>query len=576
MTRSNKILSAVFNKFEGISAPSAGGNGAKLTDVLNFRVNENGCLEKRSGYKTLVKLTNTIRASWSGSFNGTFTCIFIYSNIVSSISPTSGAISNIGSIYSTVGSISIFHYENALYIKDQYYLYKVTDTIVKTTGYIPLYGKDWGTSFYGEVNEPLNILNRYARISYKVSSPYTAMLPTKHPVKSIIALYRNGSLVDSSGYEFDVDFNTINVQDISVGDTFLAYVEYTDATDETTAIFTDSAKTVVFGGGIDNRVCLWGSSTEPNSLLINTYVSHADLTEAKKINTLCDRLYFTDASKISVGDGKGIIKAVMNHYDKLLILTENNAWMTDSFTTGTNSFQAMNINSSVGCYSATGYTKAGSFPISIGKHGLYKWVYKSTSPGEFQAVCISKPISHYINSGYLKTSLIYYHASKNELWLCNPRDVGIAWIYNLSNDTWVRFSNIHSTGFFDANGNLGIYYNSYIFVFNDTLSQDNYVGTVSNVIGKIESEYLNFGSVTPKRLSSASVWGDIGENNVKLALMCETGEQVSYVAVADGTSDSSTRRLHSGRFRSLKLWLSVAGEAGQLIKGVKIRAKQKQ
>lgn len=550
-------------------------SGGSLSEIVNFHLTRGGDLEKRSGYRLLSKMSSSVRACWSGTVKGTYTCIFACGAYVFSVNVSTGAITKIGNLATSSGHLSFFLYEGELYVKDSVTLLKLYDT--SSIGYVPLYGKNWGTSYYGEVYQPLNLMHRRVRISYSIPTTHTAMLPTKHPVKTIYALYRNGVLVDPTGYVFDADFNTINVQDISSGDKFVAVLEYTTAIDDTfTSAFSSSVRSAVVGGGVGQRICVWGSSAAPHSMLVSSPVSADDLKQATGVGITCNTLYFPREGQVTTGNGRGEIKAVISHYDRLLVFGEYEAWMTDSVISEGNSIKLMSINANVGCFSATGYTKAGDLPITVGRHGIYKWVYRSGGSAGFEAVCISDPIASSLGKVFFGTCSVYHDPLRNEVLFNSTRGDGNVFVYNLDTEGWTKFTNVPAINFFDGGGITGFFRSQHVFLFDETIDTDcgNTGETTTAVNAYVITPLITFGTELPKRLTSFTLSGDLNGNSAVYTVSADNGKGVRR-AILDSTEavhSSISQRLGFRRIRSFKVSVGASRGTGITIHDFSIKA----
>lgn len=568
MARSYKSLTAHFENFKGIEPSSCATKKESLQEILNFHIRANGTLEKRCGYKILAKMPSTVRAMWSGMLNGSFTCIAVCGSSVYSVNTASGSTTKLCNISANKGNVSIFLFEGELYVKDILSVTRITSA--SSVGYIPLYGKDWGTSYFGEVYQPMNLMHRMVRISYVIPTSHTAMLPTKYPVESIYSLHRNGVLVDPSTYTFDQTFNTINVQNISTADRFVAVVTFAESVAEPLSdVFKESWKTAVFGGGTAQRLCVWGSLSAPHSMLTSTYVSPEELDEARSVFPNCNQLYFTRSSLLTTGNGRGELRAVISHYDRLLALTEYEAWMSDSVISEESKIGLMNINSSIGCYSSTGYTKVGDLPISVGKNGFYQWVSRSAGRDGFVAEKISvAPISD-IAAATMQSYGVFFDPYNNELLFYSSKSgVGDVWVYSLSSQGWSKFTNIDATGFFDNGSAIGFYKGNLLFIFDSTMYLDvSATGASVPVEAIVTSNLLNLGDDRPKKPISFSLKADVpgyiiaiitndvgntvteefsnttSDAHVILKKRLDIG-RVSYVRVAIGSLDNKAATIH--------------------------------
>ena len=578
MAKSKYSSSVYFDGFEGIDLRKCHNGKESVALVENFRISEDGSLKKRCGYKPIIRTIGLIRALWSGKLDGTDICFYLSGARIYTFDVSTATQSLIGSVSTSSGSADFFYYKDGLYLKDASNIYKITaDSVTVMEGYVPLYGRDWSTSVAGEIYQPLNLLHRKARISYKVPETHTAMLPTGKPVSSIVSLHRNGTLVPADTYSLDARYNTINVQDISAGDQFVAVVEFEAEDNALLNRLKSSPYSAVYGGVKDNRLFFWGSESAPNSIFASSYVSAEDLEQSEALCPQHGHLYFTEKNQFVVGDGKSAVTAITRHYDRLLIFTENDAWLANAPITENEDFPTMNINTLAGCASKRGAVLAGNDPITVGNHCIFKWTADTDELNESNAYSISDGISPLLEKSFFKNAAVFHDTRRNEILFHDTQDSGFVWVYNTLNKAWVKFSNIPATRFFDSDGELCFYHEYYIYRFFDDLDKDiDPNGTEFNITAKFKSGILSFDTTDPKRLSAIKVIGDLQNSPLDITLICDTGEAVPISVSGSDKHTVSVKRLSSGRFTNLDLSLTSNGKAAQTIYCLKIDARFKQ
>lgn len=577
MATSNKALRVEFDGFKGIDIPASHSGRACIKDITDFRIRDDGSLEKRSGFNPLYTNSSySVRAAWSLKIGGVLKCYVLCGMRLYELDLETNTATYMG-IVSNSGNIpTLFHYKDTAYINTASHIYKIASPPKKMPGYIPLYGKDWGTTRPGEIYQPLNLLNRYARISYVVpSSGYTSMLSTKHPITAIISVQKNGTLLANNSYYFDAEYNTINISDgVSPGDTYVAAVEFGDITSPAYEAFSSAYKSAVVGEMKDSRVFLWGSD-EKNRLYVSTPVSEEDAAESEAALAESGELYFSEENAFLVGDGQKEITAVTQHYDRILIFTDGNVWRASSdFVDG--ELPIMSINSSAGCSMSSSVVLAGNDPVTIGKSSILRWTSDTDERNECNANSISDPIASDLNSSFFQNGISFHDIYRKELWFSEPGGDGTVWIYSIDKDRWFKFSGIPAQGFFDANGKVGFYNGKSVYAFEDDLNTDTLAGSDSSeIVASLKSGILDFGTANGKRLYGIELKGDLGGAPIDLQIDCDTGEQIAFSSSDASQHAMIKERLHSGRFTSATLSLVARGSAGQTVHSVVINAKEK-
>lgn len=569
-------LSLSYEGFGGIGERDAHDGG--IYDIVNLRVRADGSLKKRSGYRAIYNAPDAIRAVWSGYIDGSFVCYFLAGRGIYTLDINTGEARLITSVTETEGHAQFFYFKDNLYLADGGDIYRLRDiSAVSVKGYVPLLGKDWEPGEAGEINEPLNILHRRARISYRVGETVGAYLPTMYPVASIDALYKNGALVDPESYSFDTRFNTINLSGLATGDTLEANVTFEE--DElqaaTRSQLISSRCACIFGGINSSRLFLWGGNAK-NKIFASIYVDERSLEASDARYAGAGPLYFVEGSSFAVGDGRYNVKAVTRHFDRLLILTDGDAWIANAGTTGTEEFPIMNVNSSVGCTAERGVALVGNDPVSIGRHAIYRWTSETDELNECNAYPISAQISDMLDQSFFENARVIYSRRKDELWFADPTADGGVFIYACKRGAWFRFEGIPISDFFDADGEVGFIGGNTFYLFDDALNLD--IDTVGAEDGReIEARLVcsvsDFGNAGYKRLGCAIIRADSLGAKLTLTLKSDRGEQIERSAVGKSAHEVFILNTPSHRFRTLSATLSLSGDAAQTLHGLELETR---
>ena len=572
-TKASSSLSLSYEGFGGIGAKESHNGG--IIDLINLRVCADGSLKKRSGYKAIYSSDKEIRAIWSGYIGGIFECYFLAGRGIYRLDLATGTATIKTSIPESSGKAQFFYFGDYLYLIDGSNMYRLRDSYaISVKGYVPLFGKDWDTGYPGQINEPLNILHRRARITYKVGERVSAYLPTMYPVETINALYKNGELVDAESYEFDPLFNTINISGLATGDELEANVTFAEdeAQSAARAELLSSRNACVFGGINSSRLFLWNGSTK-NKIFSSLYVDEESCAASEARYTGAGPLYFVAGSSFTVGDGRYNVKAVTRHFDRLLILTDGDAWIADSTTTGLEEFPVMSVNSSAGCSSEQAVALIGNDPVSIGRHAIYRWTSDTDEYNECNAYSISEPISDMLGDSFYKNARVFYHRRRDEVWFS---DADCVWIYSPKRDAWFRFGGISAVDFFDGDDEVGFSDGHSLYIFDPSLHSDLLsVGAESGreIAGELVSAICDFGYAGYKRLLQATLKADTQNSELTLTLTTDRGEVIEDTVIGLGYHDVITRRIPSHRFKTLEFRLSMRGEDAQTLHSLEIETR---
>ena len=573
-TNSKQTLSVEYSGFGGIDTRNYHKGG--IQDALNLRILSDGSLQKRRGYRCIQKVAANIRAIWSGVIGGVFSCYYLVGSNVYKLNLQEESSSLVGILSPSTSKVQFFYYRDALYLTDNERIYKIqSDGISAVAGYVPLLGKNWGTGHPGEINEPLNLLHRRARITYKIEEGHSAYLPTLYPVQYIEALYKNGVLLATTDYSFDSRFNTINISNLADGDELVALLTFTRVNEEEKDALLSNTSAYVFGGINNSRLLMWGGEVE-NTIFISTHVSEASLAESKKYFPNSDHFYFCADNHFTVGDGRYSVKAVTRHFDRLLILTEGDTWMADSSSCDQEKVPIMNVNSRVGCCSEDAVISIGNDPVSVGEKAIFRWTSDTDELNDCNAYSISDEISALLPAEFFSNAKVFADRYRGEVWFAQANGDGTAWIYNTAKKAWTRFNNIRTSAFFDANGEVGFINDDKICVFDDEYYSDceNTDGTDEMFItASLKSGIIDFASAKEKRLKYFSCLANLNGSRLNANITTDRGESVNIQLGSKGEHAAYSSRIHSHRHSFLSFTLSMPGSGRQTLQSLKLEAK---
>ena len=502
MSEKKKKDSTVINAFGGVDLTRSYGDVFSARNIENFRILNDGSLEKRCGFRCVGNVGQSIRAVCGSYSNGEFALLALIANKVYSISADLTKMTEIGKISSYGGEAYFFFFRETLYLLDGKNVYEYQDgEFTYVVGYVPLVGKDWPASVPGEINEPRNILNNHARITYVVDSP-SVYLCTRYPVDSVEAVYLNGGLLPESAYRIDDEFNTVVIKELTVGDRVEIFLTYMDGYDDLYSHLCAAKSSVLFGGMGKNRILLCRDG-ETGIIFSSKNVSSDDLNESRRHYPESGILYFPAGYEFEAGDGMSEVQSMLRFGDRVIIFTETDVWMAIPDDEGKDFATTVGVNAEIGCPVADGAVLSDNEPISIGYRALYSW--KTGASGILEAVNISKQIEKELDDDFLRKCGIYYDTARNELWLYHKKRP-IIWIYNTVRKVWYSFTGIIAEKIFDLDGSVAFIRGGNIYVFDESLGSDiDADGSSTPVSAVYTSCYSDLGVAGNKNLRTVGV-----------------------------------------------------------------------
>ncbi len=559
----NALAKVEFDGFGGIDTSKPASLSNNAAKIENFRILPDGSLQRRDCFYGKLDLVRKVKAICRCFVKGKYVFYTIAGPYIYKYDHTSGQVTQLGSIGTGNGRASMFQYMGAVYLIDGREIYEIIDDKLSVvTGYAPLIGKDWGTDGQtGELNEPLNLLNSYARISYSVKDPSAVLLGFPQYVTSVDAITVNGVLVDSSRYYVNWNYFAVSINEMKKDDTVMLYLTVDSSMVKKNEVVKNT-EAYVFGGINNSRVFLWGG-LKKNVVFPSRSVSNASLTESQLIYPNTSKLYFPKDGNFIVGDGNYDVKAVGRHYDRLLIFTEGDTWMADSDISSEDGFSTMRINTAWGCSSMGGVSKAGNDPITISRDRIMRWRSNTDELNDCNAYCISDGISSLLEKDFFTSAIVYEDKYNGEVLFRDPNDVeGRVYVYNTLSSKWYTYLGINANIFFEGPDGLAFVSGGEIYFFDKSLECDKAMDGSSKTVSAVyESNQLDFGMPErSKKFMGINLVGELGENGeleAEITNECETINK-RFIGSRSYLIESFYSRLSSARFRRGSIRLSTS------------------
>ena len=564
-----------YRGFEGVNLKKTHSGDESISLIENFRITDDGSLKKRCGFKEIYKSkesTSPYCASYSTVENGDEVCYFTQGYYVRRYNSATQTVTNIGRVSDDSTNIFFFEYLNSLYICDGEQIYTIkNNSIFRTSFYIPLYGKEWD-NFGGEVNEAPNLLNYKIAISYKLNSNPTSYLYLKGlNVKSIDAVYRNGSPLSKDAYSLNTTYNAVTVTEFAEGDLFFVVLTINpdDSYENQRKALLNSAYASLFPELSKNNLFFWGNDLN-SSIFYSAIVNeeNAAITDKYTTNT---RFYVPLNSYFSVGSDKDRVKSLIRHYDRVLIMTDSSTWITNLTELESNSLRLKNINASIGCVVKNGCARIENTIFSIGKDAIYAWSNDTDELNECNAHSISEPIADLLSEDFFKTCLIHLNYAKREIWLYSPGESRV-WIYSYARRAWYSFSGFSPTAFLEGGDTVRFLEGLTLYAFDESLNADARNGEEVEIVARLKSGELEFNSEQKKKLSSATVRGAFSGGALTLNALLDGQTKIVYSITPSKSHSVIPFRTKSGSFRALSFELIASGKAEQIIHGIELYA----
>ena len=522
-----------------------GARGAPLSDgehtPVNFRIREDGSLEKRCGWRTYdYFVEGNVRGMWQGVLNGNALRFAVCGNSVLFLRDSRRI--TVATLPTTTGNVNFFVYGNTLYLLDgntlrvweeKNYNFRVTE------GYAPLYGSGWDPVRLGMVNEELNIFSNRLRVQYTASQPTTLfMLPFY--AESIDCVKING--VKTSNYTFSSSLDSITLGEAAytVEIAFTMYLDNEAMVDLYAA--TQAHPTQL---GSVERLLLYGTPRGQN-LYMSTPVTTTMHLFSRSCYPNSDRLYFRESDVMIVGDSTNPITTVCRDSQRLLAFHPLGAVSIRFPEDEAPQYSA--LSSVPGCTVRGMDIAVGGNRYVLNSTGLFRLVHDPDSPDEIYStpLGVSLPSD---NPEMLSRLQVAYHPVHDEIWLCDPGDSnGYVRIYQLSGKHLYRFDHIHASRMVTVDGLFGFFSDDEIRVFEEHLTTDG--GETFSATA--ETGWLHFGTPELKKRSLRASLLAYDAAGIVLTLESEHRQcEISHAANAFSEHFLDVR-VPLGRFRLIR------------------------
>lgn len=564
-----------FKKFKGVDQSVISSDEPYADECTNFRIMTDGTLKKRCGFRRQGNLPASVRAFWDGYISGTRYCFALAGSTVYNVNFLSNTHSAVGSVSTSSGKAEFFLYRGSLYLMDGDGIYVYAGgAFMKTMAYIPLYGDGWSPANGGAVNESINYITPYIRVRYLMSSDGDTTFRFPFEVESAYKVYVDGSLRANELLKFGTTKATamLLATDAKKGSEIILYLKLANfATNYPLASVVKCKHSLVHGSADHTRLFFYGYSGNKRRIFRSTFVSDEILAELKKQETNVSNLYFADGCYFDVGEGDGGIKSMVTYDDKIFIFTDGESWYAQC--TSSDKISPVPISNTLGCASEGGAAAVPGGVVTVMATGVYRLNVSGSSKNVFEYKKISDPISKSVTASFLRVASVYYCAPRGELWISkNNGTTDKVWIYD-SAGNWFCFDGIKSNGFAEVNGDVGFWYNTLMFAFEEPFYYDTdySTGASKEIVATWKSKPIDFGKPErKKKLLWATLEANTGDEIVELELFGDNGghSAFDFMGTSSRTINTFSCRPHIGRFRYAQVGVNTGKQPKVRILGI--------
>lgn len=504
----------ILESFEGMGE-SLSMEKKKTSEIINFRILDDGSLEKREGWEEWLTLPDRVLCFWEGSADGEDFCFAVTSDRIFRI--RNGVAEDVGSLPDSTDQVSFFSYRNRVYLLtgQSICIWRPESNCFATAqGYAPLLGVGWHPRTMGKSNEAVNLFCNRARVQYvNVSGETVFHLP-------LFASHIDHVLVDGvSRYDFvlNTPANEVTLQttgaSVEIAFTFHKSYIHSDIIHQSIQSFCD-----VFG---KREKLLLGGSSYGQRVYCAANVPDESLVGSSAIYPESDPLYFRENEILLVGDTLHPMTSFVRERDRVLAFSTR-ALYSIELSTSDDAAECRVLRVGMGCLSRGVSVTADGDPVILNENGVFTLHAPSGSPDAFVATKISATIPELENDTLAKNAIVTSDPSHNEIWIRSKiADDSRVWIYNVTRRKWYCFDGIRADLFCAINGRVGFVCGERICRFDESLCTDQ--GEPFEAV--FRTPYLSFGD--PEQV----------KRGLRFSIKCETGGNLFHVLL-----ESETRR----------------------------------
>lgn len=294
-------------------------------------------------------------------------------------------------------------------------------------GYIPKVYISTSPNGSGTMFEHINLLNGKRHQTFNGDGESKSFQLAEKNILSVDKIILNGNEITTG---FTIDLNSGTVTFYKAPTEAMDNVDiYWTATNGDRHFIEKMKAGIIFGGGVDTRVFLYGNENEPNRIRYSAIADNFPSVE-----------YFPGVNQVDVGPNNFSVTDLRRHYDRLLITTNKpEAYymtldMIDVEGETTTSLQTFPLNEAHGNVAFHQGQVIDNDPVTIDKDAIIRW--KSTNVrDERNMKDISQKIKLDLIGINLKNAKTLDYQSQNQLWVALSNKI---YIYNYANDTFSR------------------------------------------------------------------------------------------------------------------------------------------
>ena len=288
-------------------------------------------------------------------------------------------------------------------------------------------------------------------------------------------------------------------------------------------------------------------------------------------------IYVTEGDDFVLGSGIHAVTGACRHYDRTLIFTGSDTWMTRGSFSNESTPEIVPINTTFGCTDTQAVGVLGNSPLTVQDNKVLLWSSQTDERDECNARVISSPVKEFLSRKETDGIAMFVYQDKQEVWLYRPASEERILVWQDTVKAWTSFDGFVPETLFVFDGQLGFSQGDAVFLFDGTRTSDVLSdGTEQGIRCVYEGQYFDFGTPRAKgNVCRGVVIADCGADELQLTLESDKGHR-SLITMQGERSPVSVmmRRAYVGRFRQLRAGVIAQGKGTLRLYGIKIAVKR--
>ena len=367
-TTEEKIFS--IQKWLGLNQAGDGDTNLKMgeaSEMVNFRVTNDGALKKRPGMKALHDFGGEINGAWHGYVGGAEYTVVSAGGKLYTVDVAERTVSEIGT--AADAHTEFFGFSEKLYILDgtQYQAWAGGESsAAPVAGYVPVVLTNTAPTGGGTELQAVNKLTPKRRVWFSPDGTATDFVLPEKAIAAVTSVKNRATGDTITEFTADTASGKVTFSSAPAAGTNTIEITYVSAGDGAEVKKMRFAE--IYNGATDNRVFLYGDGS--NRALYSGLDYDGNPTAE----------YFPDLNVLDIGDENTPITQLIRHYSRLIAFKTDSAYsvqygqITLSDGRETAAFYWSPINRAIGNCAPGQVRLVDNNPLTLFNNSVYRWV----------------------------------------------------------------------------------------------------------------------------------------------------------------------------------------------------------